>query len=88
VDFRGKEAEFEERVGHALLFARDFRRDGANVEGVALERLFDRIARLADETTSRPELIMVSIVLFASLGKATDALLEALSRRLLRWETC
>jgi sulfonate transport system permease protein len=40
------------------------------------------------ETTSRPELIMVSIVLFASLGKGTDALLEALSRRLLRWETC
>jgi sulfonate transport system permease protein len=38
------------------------------------------------EQTGRPELIMSSIVLFAILGKATDALLEALSRRLLRWK--
>jgi sulfonate transport system permease protein len=37
------------------------------------------------EQTGRPELIMSSIVLFAILGKATDALLEALSRHLLRW---
>jgi sulfonate transport system permease protein len=37
------------------------------------------------ETTSRPELILSSIVLFACLGKATDALFEALSRRVFRW---
>jgi sulfonate transport system permease protein len=38
------------------------------------------------ETTSRPDLILSSIVLIAGLGKATDALLEALSCRLLRWQ--
>jgi sulfonate transport system permease protein len=37
------------------------------------------------QTTSRPELILVSLVLFAALGKASDAGLQALARRVLPW---
>ncbi len=36
------------------------------------------------QTTSRPELVVASIVLFAAFGKATDALLELCARRSLR----
>jgi sulfonate transport system permease protein len=38
------------------------------------------------QNTYSPELIMASIILFAILGKATDALLKALEARALRWQ--
>jgi sulfonate transport system permease protein len=38
------------------------------------------------QTTSRPELILVSLVLFAVLGKSSDAALQALARRFLPWQ--
>jgi len=38
------------------------------------------------QTTSRPELVISSILLFAILGKLSDAGLELLGRRCLRWK--
>jgi sulfonate transport system permease protein len=38
------------------------------------------------QTTGRPAIILGSILLFALLGKATDALLAKLGERLLRWQ--
>lgn len=38
------------------------------------------------QTTGRPAVILASILLFAIFGKLTDALLEALSAHLLRWQ--
>jgi sulfonate transport system permease protein len=38
------------------------------------------------QTTGRPDLILVSIFLFAVLGKLTDALLAAIGKRLLYWQ--
>jgi sulfonate transport system permease protein len=38
------------------------------------------------QTTSRPELIVASIVLFAILGKASDTALERAGGRFLRWQ--
>jgi len=38
------------------------------------------------QTTSRPDLIVASILLFALLGKATDAALERAGGRFLRWQ--
>jgi sulfonate transport system permease protein len=38
------------------------------------------------QMTGRPQTILASILLFAVLGRFTDALLELLSRRLLRWQ--
>jgi sulfonate transport system permease protein len=38
------------------------------------------------QATSRPELIVASIVLFAILGKASDAALERAGGRFLRWQ--
>lgn len=39
------------------------------------------------QTTSRPELVMAAILLFALFGKATDLGLERLGARLERWRT-
>lgn len=39
------------------------------------------------QTTSRPELIMAAILLFAALGKLTDLALEAAGGRWLAWRT-
>ena len=38
------------------------------------------------QATSRPELILVSLVLFAVLGKTSDAVLQAVARRFLPWQ--
>jgi sulfonate transport system permease protein len=38
------------------------------------------------QMTGRPQTILASILLFAVLGRCTDALLAALGRRLLRWQ--
>ncbi|HEY9698358.1 MAG TPA: ABC transporter permease [Trichocoleus sp.] len=38
------------------------------------------------QTTGRPDLIIASIFLFAVLGKLTDAILEAIGKRLLYWQ--
>lgn len=38
------------------------------------------------QMTGRPQIILASILLFAVLGRSTDALLALLSRRLLRWQ--
>jgi sulfonate transport system permease protein len=38
------------------------------------------------QTTSRPDLIVTAILLFAVLGKATDAILERAAGRFLRWQ--
>ncbi len=38
------------------------------------------------QTTGRPAVIIASILLFATLGKLTDALLAALGRHLLKWQ--
>ncbi len=38
------------------------------------------------QTTGRPTVIITSILLFAILGKLTDMLLEAIGRRLLKWQ--
>lgn len=38
------------------------------------------------QTTGRPTIILVSILLFAVLGKLTDALLAAVGKRLLYWQ--
>lgn len=38
------------------------------------------------QTTGRPDLIMASILLFAVLGKLTDALLAAIGKRVLYWQ--
>lgn len=38
------------------------------------------------QTTGRPDLILASILLFAVLGKLTDALLAAISKRVLYWQ--
>lgn len=38
------------------------------------------------QTTSRPDMIIASILLFALLGKWTDALIVLLSKRLLYWQ--
>lgn len=38
------------------------------------------------QMTGRPQTILASILLFAVLGRCTDALLAGLSRRLLRWQ--
>jgi sulfonate transport system permease protein len=39
------------------------------------------------QTTSRPDLVIAAILLFAALGKLTDALLELAGRRLTRWRS-
>jgi sulfonate transport system permease protein len=39
------------------------------------------------QSSSRPELILASLLLFAALGKASDALVERLGRRWLRWRS-
>lgn len=38
------------------------------------------------QTTGRPDIIIASILLFAALGKLTDAILAATGNRLLRWQ--
>ena len=38
------------------------------------------------QTTGRPDLIIASILLFAVLGKLTDAILAAISKRVLYWQ--
>ncbi|EZH64985.1 ABC transporter permease [Bacillaceae bacterium JMAK1] len=38
------------------------------------------------QNTSRPDTILASIILFAILGKATDAILKQLENRSLRWQ--
>lgn len=38
------------------------------------------------QTTGRPDLILASILLFAVLGKLTDALLAAIGKRVLHWQ--
>jgi sulfonate transport system permease protein len=38
------------------------------------------------QTTGRPDIILASILLFALLGKLTDAGLAAIGRRLLHWQ--
>lgn len=38
------------------------------------------------QMTGRPQTILASILLFAVLGRSTDALLSGLGRRLLRWQ--
>ncbi len=39
------------------------------------------------QATSRPELILATLLLFAVLGKGTDRVLEAVSARWLHWRT-
>ena len=39
------------------------------------------------QTTSRPELILAALLLFAGFGKLSDAGLESLGRHLLRWKS-
>lgn len=38
------------------------------------------------QTTGRPTIVLASILLFAILGKFTDAVLAAIGKRLLRWQ--
>jgi sulfonate transport system permease protein len=38
------------------------------------------------QTTGRPDIIIASILLFAVLGKLTDAVLAAMGKRLLNWQ--